>query len=602
MDSEKGGVKTTEGGGNDETVFESAETLSSFEDGQRNHEVENRSTNNGGDGNDGPVVEEEEARPASASDALHQVQSSASSHKLSRTKVIMIMGSLALATFLAALDMTIVTTALPTIVEHFNASESDYSWIGSAYLLASAASSPSWGKIRSLICGVSKSSQMLIGGRVVQGLGGGGLLSMVNICIGDLFSMRERSMMYAVIGIVWAIAGAIGPIFGGLFTQYATWRWCFYINLPADGVALVSIFFFLRIETPKTPFFEGICGIDWLGSMTSAGGTVMFLLGLNYGGSSFPWASATVICLIVFGIVTWALFMLIQAKIARYPISPPWLFTSRRTLAPFLVCFIHGFNYTGMTYFLPLYFQTVLGATPILSGVYLFPLVVSVAIGSMAIPPPLWIGMGFFLLGLGLYIDLPLGHQWAKIIIYQGIAGLGSGPNFQAPLIALQSQIRPADIATATSTFAFTRNMGSAISVVIGGVIMENVMRQKLPGIRDKLPADLYKQVEGSSPGAMASVVRALSKTEARAIQAVYKDSLKMVWVFFTAMCAVGFLSGFLIQKKSLDQKHKVTKTGLAAQKEAREERLKEKREKKARKEGKQQPEPDVETGVLETK
>lgn len=334
----------------------------------------------------------------------------------------------------------------------------------------------------------------------------------------------------------------------------------------------------------------------------------MFLLGLNYGGSSHPWDSAIVICLIVFGVVTWALFMLIQAKISRYPISPPWLFTSQRTLAPFLVCFIHGFNYTGMTYFLPLYFQTVLGATPILSGVYLFPLVVSVAIGSMAVGiiirrtgryrPPLWIGMGFFVLGLGLYIDLPYGHNWAKIIIYQGIAGLGSGPNFQAPLIALQSQIRPADIATATSTFAFTRNMGSAISVVIGGVIFQNVMQKKLPNIRDQLPADLYRQVSESSPGAMASIVRDLPKAESRAIQRVYKDSLKMVWVFFTAMCAVGFLCGFLIRKKSLDQKHKVTKTGLEAQKEAREERLREKREKKARKEGKQQS--DVENGVVE--
>ncbi|KAI5287610.1 hypothetical protein KEM52_001508 [Ascosphaera acerosa] len=533
--------------------------------------------------------------------------------EMSKTKVMMIMFSLGMAVFLAALDMTIVTTALPTIVQDLEAAESSYTWIGSAYLLASAASSPSWGKISdifgrkpvllmsnviflvgSLICGLSKSDKMLIGGRVVQGLGGGGLLSLVNICIGDLFSIRKRSVMYAVIGIVWAIAGATGPVIGGLFTEYATWRWCFYINLIADGLALVSLIFFLRIETPRTPFFEGLRGIDWLGSVTCAGGTVMFLLGLNYGGDLHPWKSAIVICLIIFGVVVLGVFMAIEATVPRYPITPPWLLNSRKTLMPFLVCFLHGFVYTGMNYFLPLYFQTVLGATPILSGVYLFPLVGGIAIGSMGVGivirrtgrfrPPLWFGMCMFTLGLGLFVDLPLTKQWAKLVIYQILAGLGAGPCFQSPLIALQSQIKPADIATATSTFAFTRNIGSSMGVVIGGVVLTNVLHAKMPRLEGRVPADVYALIDRSSPGAMAEFVRGLPRPEARLIQSVYRDSLQMAWVFYTVLCFVGFLSSLLVLKKSIDQHHEVTKTGLAAQKEAREERLKEAAEKKARK------------------
>ncbi|KAI5286882.1 hypothetical protein KEM54_006434 [Ascosphaera aggregata] len=275
----------------EDVISQSAETLRLSAEGK------NTANDTTANAVEEPAVDREDVQPE---------QESGSTPRMSRSKVIMIMFSLA----------TIVTTALPTIVEELGAAESDYTWIGSAYLLASAASSPSWGKISdifgrkpilltanliflvgSLLCGVSKSSRMLIGGRVVQGLGGGGLLSLVNVCIGDLFSIRERSMMYATIGIV--------------LSEVSSDMNCVtdHPQVPADGIALVAIFFFLRIETPKTPLLEGLGGIDWFGSLTSAGGTVMFLLGLNYGGDSFPWASATVVCLIVFGIVTWALFM-----------------------------------------------------------------------------------------------------------------------------------------------------------------------------------------------------------------------------------------------------------------------------------------------------
>ncbi|KAI5287234.1 hypothetical protein KEM54_006139, partial [Ascosphaera aggregata] len=287
-------------------------------------------------------------------------------------------------------------------------------------------------------------------------------------------------------------------------------------------------------------------------------------------------------------------------------ISPPWLFNSRATLAPFLVCFIHGFNYTGMNYLLPLYFQTVLGATPIMSGVYLFPLVGAIAIGSMGVGiiikntgrfrPPLWFGMGCFTLGLGLFVDLPQGHDWAKLVLYQGVTGIGAGPCFQSPLIALQSQINPIDIATATSTFAFTRNIGSSMGVVIGGVILTNVLHRKMPRLRRQIPDDLYHMVESSSPGAMAGYIRELPKPEATVIREVYKDSLQMVWVFFTVFCFVGFLTGFLVKKKSIDQQHTITKTGLEAQKEAREERLKVQADKKANKARKGA---DIENGIL---
>ncbi|EEP75763.1 conserved hypothetical protein [Uncinocarpus reesii 1704] len=533
--------------------------------------------------------------------------------KMTKGRIAVIITALCLATFLAALDMTIITTALPTISKTFRTSEADYTWIGSAYLLAAAASTPIWGKVSdifgrkpilltanvvfligSLLCAVSINIRMLIGGRAVQGVGGGGLLALVNISISDLFSIRSRGIYYSIIGMVWALAGAVGPVVGGIMTQYVTWRWCFYINLPIDGIAFVIIFFFFEVHTPKTPLIAGLKAIDWLGSLTIVGSTVMFLLGLEYGGISFPWSSATVLCLIIFGIFTFALFLLIQWKLAYYPIMPLWLFARRSTIAAYGTTFAHGFLYTSGSYFLPLYFQVVLGATPLQSGIYLFPFIISVSVVSALIGifikktglclPPIWIGMATIVLAHGLYIDLPPHMSWVRVIIYQLIAGLGIGPNFQAPLIALQSHLRPGDIATATATFGFVRNMANSISVLLGGVVFQNRMRANIRTLSSILSPETIKALEGGSAGGSTDFVRALPDRERIPILNAYNQSLKVMWIFYTSVAAIGFFVSLLIGRQKLNKEHEITKTGLDVQERERQERLRRDREKQSRK------------------
>jgi MFS family permease len=282
-------------------------------------------------------------------------------------KVAIIMVALCLAVFLAALDVTIVTTALPTISEDFQ-STSGYTWIGSAFLLANSASIPSWGKISdifgrkpmllcanviffigSLLAGVSVNIGMLITARAIQGIGGGGLIILSNIVIGDLFPLRIRGAFYGVIGAVWAVASSIGPIIGGAFTQSVTWRWCFYINLPLDGLAFIILLVFLDIKTPTTPFLEGIKAIDWVGSLLIVGGTLMFLFGLQYGGETAPWDSAEVLCLIIIGVFTWVLFGLWEWRFAKYPVMPMALF-SKLTNSAVLTGVFHGVVFIAGTY------------------------------------------------------------------------------------------------------------------------------------------------------------------------------------------------------------------------------------------------------------
>lgn len=220
-----------------------------------------------------------------------------------------------------------------------------------------------------------------------------------------------------MIGGVWGLASAIGPVLGGVFTEKVSWRWCFYINLPFDALAFLIILLFLDIETPKTPILAGLKAIDWIGVITITGGTVMFLLGLEYGGVQYAWSSATVLCLLIFGLVTIALFFLNEWKLAKYPMMPLRLFSRRSNLASLAVCFIHGFVFISGAYFFPLYFQAVLSATPILSGIYLFPFVLSLSLSSIVVGifikktgqylPPIYFGVLFMTLGFGLYIDLP---------------------------------------------------------------------------------------------------------------------------------------------------------------------------------------------------
>lgn len=529
--------------------------------------------------------------------------------KRSALKIALIMFALGMAVFLAAVDITIITTALPTISEHFHSS-AGYTWIGSSYLLANSASTPIWGKISdiwgrkpilllanviffigSLIAGLSINIGMLIAARAIQGIGGGGLIVLVNICISDLFSMRERGAYFGIIGGVWAIASSLGPVVGGAFTQRVSWRWCFYINLPLDGVAFLIIFFILDLHTPKTPLWDGLRAIDWLGSLSMVGGTLMLLFGLEFGGVSYPWSSAKVICLIVFGILTICLFFVIEWKIAPYPLMPLPIFSHRSNLATLGVCFFHAFTFIAGSFYLPLYFQAVLGATPLLSGVYLLPTALSLSFVAIFAGifikktgnylPPIWFGLFLMTVGFGLLIDLSPTSSWAKIILYQIVAGIGVGPNFQSPLIALQSMVAPRDIATATATFGFVRSLATAISVVIGNVVFQNEMAKRYSTLRAALGPKLADALGGGSASANVGIVDALPPAQKTVARKAFADSLSTMWIVYVVFSGVGLLVGFLIGKNVLSRQHQETRTGLEGEKEKRREREEEKRERK---------------------
>ncbi|KAL6904564.1 major facilitator superfamily domain-containing protein [Trichoderma evansii] len=550
-------------------------------------------------------VEKEDEASASASTTTPPAQGPpaqqpppADEPEAGRTNVetALIIFALCLALFLAALDISIITTAIPTISNHFDSS-AGYIWIGSAYTLGNATFVPTWGKISdifgrkptllaaisifwigSLVCAISNSMGMLIAGRAIQGVGGGGAIVLPNICVSDLFSMRKRGMYFGVFGMIWALASSIGPILGGVFTSKVSWRWCFYINLPLSGVGMIILIFVLKLHNPRTNLKEGLAAIDWFGNLLIIGGTLMLLFGLEFGGVQFAWDSATVICLIVFGIVTIALFGFYEARFAKYPVMPTRLFRDRTSIASYGVSLMHAITFISGSYWLPLYYQAVLGATSLLSGVYLLPYALALSIVSAATgifikktgnyKIPIMFGLSFMTLGFGLFIDLGANANWAKIIIFQIIAGIGAGPIFQSPLIALQTNVEPRDIGAATSSFQFIRQLGTSVSVVIGGVIFDNEMNKQQTYLQQELGPELASKLSGSEAASSVFLVRSLQGHQRDVAKTAYWNAMQKMFIAYTCFIFVGLLISFFIKQKTLSKQHTEFKTGLASMKQ----------------------------------
>ena len=354
--------------------------------------------------------------------------------------------------------------------------------------------------------------------------------------------------------------------------------------MPVGGVSFVALFFFFQVESPKTSFLAGLRSIDWLGVLLIIGGTLMFLFGLEFGGVTFPWQSPTVICLIIFGVFAWVIAMLNEWKLAKYPIIPLRLFNNWHNRILLTVNFCHAFSFIASTYYLPLYFQSVLQASPILSGVYILPLCLSLSITSIVTGfiikatgryHELIIGgFAFMVLGFGLFINLQPYASWPRIIIYQLIAGIGVGPIFQSPLVGLQANVHSGDVATATATFNFLRQTSASMAVVLGTVIYQNILRQQAPSLTAKVGPKVANEVASSFSGSQKSLIAGLDPSQRTAVLQAFTFTLSRMWIFYTAFVAFALVLSFLIRPVTLSKAHTFAKTGLEEQERARREIL----------------------------
>ncbi|MFB6852664.1 DHA2 family efflux MFS transporter permease subunit [Streptomyces sp. NPDC056341] len=411
-------------------------------------------------------------------------------------------GALLLGMLLAALDQTIVSTALPTIVSDLGGLE-HLSWVVTAYLLASTAATPLWGKlgdqygrkklfqiaiviflISSALCGMAQNMPQLIGFRALQGVGGGGLMVLSMAIVGDIVPPRDRGRYQGLFGAVFGATSVLGPLLGGLFTEHLSWRWVFYVNLPIGVVALAVIATTLHI-----PVRSAKHTIDYLGTFLIACVATCLVLVASLGGTTWDWDSAQIIGLAVLGVVLAVVFVQVERRAAE-PVLPLKLFRIRTFTLSAVISFVVGFAMFGAMTYLPTFLQVVQGISPTMSGVHMLPMVIglllsSTASGQIVSRTGRWkvfpiVGTGVTAIGLLLLHQMDENSSTGEMSAYFFVFGLGLGLVMQVLVLIVQNAVSYEDLGVATSGATFFRSIGASFGVAIFGTIFASRLGDKL--------------------------------------------------------------------------------------------------------------------------
>jgi EmrB/QacA subfamily drug resistance transporter len=427
------------------------------------------------------------------------------SGQMTHREVLEALSGLLLAMFVAMLSSTVVSNALPRIVTDLEGSQTGYTWVVVATLLAMTATTPIWGKladlfskkllvqtalviysIGSLVAGFAPNMEVLIGARVVQGLGVGGLTALVQVVIATMVSPRERGRYSGYIGAVFALATVSGPLIGGLIVDSPLgWRGCFFIGLPVAAVAFV-----LLQKTLHLPVVKRKVSIDYLGATLIVAGVSILLVWVSLAGNEFDWVSATSALLVVLGVVVIAVAVYVEALVAVEPIIPLRLFRDRTTSLATAASVLIGVAMFGSTVYLSQYFQLARGMSPTHAGLMSIAMVgglllSSIVTGRIITRTGLWRrwlvgGMVLVIVGLGLLGQIDDTTNLAVVGLFMAVLGLGLGATMQNLVLAVQNNTVQSDMGAASSLVAFFRSMGGSIGVSALGALLAAQVADKV--------------------------------------------------------------------------------------------------------------------------
>ena len=497
--------------------------------------------------------------------------------KITKRRLWLILGALLLGMLLAALDQTIVSTALPTIVGDLHGG-SHLAWVVTAYLLSSTVSTPLWGKlgdqygrkvffqaaivifvIGSALAGFSHTMTELIAFRALQGLGGGGLMVGAQTIIGDVVSPRDRGRYMGLFGAMFAVATVIGPLIGGLCVTYLSWRWVFYINLPLGILAL----FVTGAVLPGHLRRVGHT-IDYAGALLLAASATSLILFASLGGISWAWASLPSVACAVLGVVL-AVAFLYAEKVAAEPVIPLKLFRVRVFNAASAIGFVMGFAMFGALTFLPLFMQNVKGVSPTVSGLRILPLMLgmlgaSVTSGRLVTR---WgrykvfpiVGMALMTVGAYLLSLIDASTDNWVLAFYMFVFGVGMGLTMQVLVVAVQNSVSYQDLGVATSSATFFRMIGGSFGTAVFGAIYTIVFTHTLAPTLARVPASIIKSFNPQTinPGILDKLK---STAEGLVFYGKYIDAVthavQVVFVVAVPICFLAFLLSFLLPEVEL--------------------------------------------------
>ncbi|KAF1996336.1 MFS general substrate transporter [Amniculicola lignicola CBS 123094] len=482
--------------------------------------------------------------------------------------------ALCLLSFISALDVSIVATALPTITKEVGGEE-HYIWIANCFVLASSVPQPIFGQLANIfgrrspvlvsiilfalgsaIAGGAYNAAMLIAGRSIQGVGAGGIYVLIDIICCDLVPLRERGKYLGYLFSFAGIGAAIGPVVGGALAL-RNWRWIFYINIPISGLALTVVLAFLKVSDVRGPsWLRALKRVDFVGSAVFTAAMISILLALIVGGTQHPWESWNVIVPLVLGGIGWIAFHVHQSSsFCKEPIVPARIFGNRTSATALLLTFVSSLLIQIVTYFLPIYFQAVLGTSALDAGINFLPFAIismvfavigGAVLSKTGIYRPVHLsGFGLLAIGLGLLSTMNDKTPKATWVGFQIIVSAGAGLVLSTILPAIMAALPESDTAVASSAYSFTRTFGQIWGVTIASIVFNATFDRNINLIGDEA---VRKQLSNGAAYAYASKQYVPKLPEALRAQVieVYIKALGTMWHVAIAFACFAFVCVFI--------------------------------------------------------
>ncbi|KNZ72287.1 hypothetical protein J132_04081 [Termitomyces sp. J132] len=416
--------------------------------------------------------------------------------------------------------------------------------------------------IGNLVAGFSRTIIQLIVFRGVAGAGGGGIISMAQIVISDVVSLRERGKYQGIIGGTVALGFAIGPVIGGALSQKASWRWCFWIDIPVSFVAMCVVIFMLPLKPVQGNVRSKLLAVDYIGAILTLAGCTLVILPLIWGGVTFPWKSAVVLAPLLSGFLVIVIFCLWEWKLAQLPIVPMYIFKHLTVTGVYITMFINGYAFYSSLYYLPLFFQVGLGYSPLRGGIFLIPLLVSQMVSSWTAGvlvsrtgryrTIIYTGFAVWAIASGCLSTINVHSSKVVLVIFMLLAGVGAGLTLQTTTVAAQASVSRQDMSVVTAFRNFVRLLGGTLTLAISSTLINNSLTTSMKDL--SLPEPIIsKVIADPSSITSPSSIGIPASSAAYILNHGFTKGFRLVFILNAALAAVATVASvFMIKHKEL--------------------------------------------------